>query len=149
VPISRIITRCSQDCGTIDGPFGQLSFFTTLMIMNLVVSFFTAIISSGWPSIPPAIIVAALVLSCAHLYINAQLPVKRNMSNDRAPILGHLSTTLNGIGACVIRPKPPLTSLSPSVSVRAYEAQVGFREKSLHLIDIYSRTAVSYWNLNR
>ncbi len=34
----------------------------------------------------------------AQIYLKAQLPVKREMSNTRAPILGHLSTTLTGLG---------------------------------------------------
>jgi ABC-type multidrug transport system fused ATPase/permease subunit len=100
VPISRIITRFSQDCATIDGNFGEIAMFTTMLIMNLFISFLTVIISSGWPSVPPAIIVAVVIIICSHLYINAQMPVKRNMSNNRAPILGHLSTVLNGISKC-------------------------------------------------
>ena len=35
---------------------------------------------------------------CGQMYMKAQLPVKREQSNARAPILGHLGATITGIG---------------------------------------------------
>lgn len=35
---------------------------------------------------------------CGELYMKAQMPVKREQSKARAPILGHLGTTLAGLG---------------------------------------------------
>lgn len=130
--------------------FGQLAIFTTMLVMNVIMSFITVVVSSGWPSIPPAMIVAVVVLACSHLYINAQMPVKRNMSNNRAPILGHLGNVLSGIGAFFVAVSTGTVKLILClVSVRAYDAQVEFRDESLRRIDLYTRTACSYWNLNR
>ncbi|KAI0758152.1 P-loop containing nucleoside triphosphate hydrolase protein [Fomes fomentarius] len=64
--------------------------------------------------------------------MKAQMPVKREQSKARAPILGHLGTTLSGL-----------------VSIRAYGAQERFIEESFRKIDNYSRTAIVFFDLNR
>lgn len=65
--------------------------------------FFGAIISTGWPALLLGIIVAAFGVTCAQLYVQAQLPVKRLMSNLRAPVLGHTGAALNGLGEWYLR----------------------------------------------
>ena len=50
------------------------------------------------------VISAALGGWWGQIYLRAQLPVKREMSNTRAPIIGHLSATLTGLGQSCHRP---------------------------------------------
>ena len=66
------------------------------------------------------------------MYLKAQLPVKREMSNTRAPILGHLSTTLTGL-----------------VTIRAYGAQERFIQESYLKLNNYTRVTRTFYTLNR
>lgn len=76
---------------------GSLS-ATCLSTIMLFTYFVSVIVSVGWPAIIPGILVAAFGVSSGQLYIKAQLPVKRHMSNVRAPVLGHVGAALNGLG---------------------------------------------------
>lgn len=54
------------------------------------------------------------------------------MSNSRSPVFSHFGAAINGLS-----------------SIRAYGAEDAFKEKSLDLIDLYTRPARAYYNLNR
>ena len=45
-----------------------------------------------------ATLVAALGGWISHLYMRAQLSVKRELSNARAPVLGHFGSAISGLG---------------------------------------------------
>ena len=49
----------------------------------------------------PAIIVTICGAVCANIYMKAQLPVKREMSNAKAPVLGHFGAAISGISEFV------------------------------------------------
>ncbi|KAG6919579.1 hypothetical protein DXG01_004242 [Tephrocybe rancida] len=66
------------------------------------------------------------------IYIAAQLSVKREMSNAKAPVLGHFGAAIAGL-----------------TSIRAYGAQQAFRDESLNRINRYTRAARTFYNLNR
>lgn len=66
------------------------------------------------------------------LYMKAQLSVKREMSNAKAPLIGIFNGAMSGL-----------------VSIRAYGAQDMFRKESRVRIDRYVRSARAFYNLNR
>jgi hypothetical protein len=67
---------------------------------------------------------------CGQLYIRAQLCVKREMSNARAPVLGHFGAAIAGI-----------------VSIRAYQAQSAFRKEVRIFRTPHFRISEGYWDL--
>ncbi|KAI5825519.1 hypothetical protein K523DRAFT_323377 [Schizophyllum commune Tattone D] len=66
------------------------------------------------------------------MYIKAQLSVKRESSNAKAPVLGHFSATIAGL-----------------TSIRAYGVQERFKNESMSRLDNYMRLARPLYNLNR
>ncbi len=64
----------------------------------MLLNFGGTAISAGWPAVPPGIFAIIFVIICGNIYINAQLPLKRHMSNNRSPILSNLGTVLSGMG---------------------------------------------------
>lgn len=54
------------------------------------------------------------------------------MSNSRSPVFSHFGAAISGLA-----------------SIRAYGAEKSFKDQSLHYIDLYSRPARAYYNLNR
>lgn len=99
-PVSRVLTRFSQDCQAIDSGLPSLVSSTTRRTIKLAIYLITVIIASGWPALSIGIIVAASGVFFGQLYIKAQLPLKRHLSTLRAPVLGHVGTALQGLGAC-------------------------------------------------
>ncbi len=51
--------------------------------------------------IVPAAVVAVLGALISQVYMRAQLSVKREMSNAKAPVLGHFGSAIAGLGACL------------------------------------------------
>ncbi|KZV91533.1 P-loop containing nucleoside triphosphate hydrolase protein [Exidia glandulosa HHB12029] len=131
VPVSRVITRCTQDLRSIDGPLGvmcaevaETSFailtrLAAIVVMSPVFTF-------------PGILIALIGWGCGQVYIKSQLSVKREMSNARSPVLGHFGAAIAGL-----------------TSIRAYGAEAAFKASARHRIDKYTRAARSYYNLNR
>ena len=58
----------------------------------------TAVVAAGWQMTAPALTTVVFGLFLGHVYITAQLPVKRLMSNAKAPIIGHIQNALIGLG---------------------------------------------------
>ena len=50
----------------------------------------------------PAILVAITGSICGNIFMKAQMSVKREMSNAKAPVLGHFGAAIGGIGACQV-----------------------------------------------
>ncbi|KAI6045165.1 hypothetical protein EDC04DRAFT_2638851 [Pisolithus marmoratus] len=130
-PTSRVITRCTQDIRAIDGPFAQeLSWVVDLTISLLfklgAVVLFTPLF------LLPGVLVGVVGTWVGRIYMKAQLSVKREMSNVKAPLLGHFAAAIAGL-----------------TSIRAYGAQDTFRCQFLSRIDCYSRSARMFYNLNR
>ncbi|KAF8201224.1 P-loop containing nucleoside triphosphate hydrolase protein [Mycena galopus ATCC 62051] len=85
-PTSRVITRCTQDIRAIDNSVSRalwsLSDLTSSMLIKFgAVVLFTPVFFG------PAIALFALGGWCGRIYMAAQLSVKREMSNARAPVL--------------------------------------------------------------
>lgn len=130
-PTSRVIARCTQDIRSIDdGVQNQLYLFsesTVTMIAKLI-----AVVLMT----PIFLLAGAIVFMiggfCGQIYIKAQLSVKRELSNARAPVLAHFGATISGLP-----------------SIRAYGVQERFKSTSMQRLDGYIRPVRNMYNLNR
>lgn len=50
----------------------------------------------------PGSIIALVGGLCGRIYMRAQLPIKREMSKARAPVLGHFNAAISGLSKCLI-----------------------------------------------
>ncbi|KXN82428.1 ATP-binding cassette transporter abc4 [Leucoagaricus sp. SymC.cos] len=130
-PTSRIITRCTQDIRAVDGPIAQWTLTLTEFSITTTTKLVVIVLFSP-VFLFPAIFVASVGAKMANYYLKAQLSVKREMSNAKAPLLAHFGAAIAGL-----------------TSIRAYGAQDAFRLESLKRIDFYSRVARVSYNLNR
>ncbi|KAF7348320.1 Multidrug resistance-associated ABC transporter protein [Mycena sanguinolenta] len=130
-PTSRIIARVTNDVRAVDDSLADQFWPLTTLIVAMLVKFAAVVIYAPIFFFPGAL-VGALGAWIGQIYISGQLPVKRFMSNTRAPVLAHFGAAIAGL-----------------VSVRAFEAQSKFAAESLSRIDRYTRAARNYYNLNR
>ncbi|KAH6916807.1 ATP-binding cassette transporter [Coprinopsis sp. MPI-PUGE-AT-0042] len=130
-PVSRILARCTQDIRTVDDPLPQGLRWLTGMTVTMIVKF-TAVVVLTPAFLLPGVFVALVGSYCGQLYIQAQLAVKREMSNAKQPVLGHFGAAIAGL-----------------TSLRAYGAQEAFISRSLERLDRYTRAYRTYFNLNR
>ncbi|KAF7348327.1 ATP-binding cassette transporter [Mycena sanguinolenta] len=128
-PTSRIIARVTNDVRAVDDSLGNRFWPLTSQIVSLVVKLAAVVIYTPFFFFPGAL-VGALGAWAGQIYISAQLPVKRLMSNARAPVLAHFGATIAGL-------------------VRAFGAQSKFAAESVSRIDRYTRAARNFYNLNR
>ena len=69
------------------------------MTMSMSVKFVAVVIFSPL-FLVPGVAIAALGGYCGEMYIKAQLSVKREMSNARAPVLAHFGAAIAGLSEC-------------------------------------------------
>ncbi|KAJ7283157.1 P-loop containing nucleoside triphosphate hydrolase protein [Mycena rebaudengoi] len=136
-PTSRIIARVTNDIRAVDDSIGDQVYLISGMSV-IVLARFVAIIVYIPVFVVPALLIGVLGGWVGQVYIAAQLPAKRLMSNARAPVLAHFGAAIAGLGI----PASP-------VSVRAYGAQDKFGVESLSRIDRYTRNARASYNMNR
>ncbi|KAJ6606137.1 P-loop containing nucleoside triphosphate hydrolase protein [Mycena vulgaris] len=130
-PTSRVIARCTQDLRDVDANIGQ-SLWGLLDLICYAPIRLGAILILAPPFLLPTTVVLLVGIWIGSLYTKAQLSVKREMSNARAPVLGHFGSAINGL-----------------VSIRAYGAREAFIDGSLKHINHYTRTARTFHNLSR
>ncbi|OCH84368.1 P-loop containing nucleoside triphosphate hydrolase protein, partial [Obba rivulosa] len=99
--------------------------------LDMCIRFFVVVAFSPVFSIPGAII-AGLSGWCGQIYLKAQLCVKREMSNAKAPVIGHFGAAVAGL-----------------TSIRAYGAQEAFKQESMKHINRLTRAMVPFNDLNR
>ncbi|KAG9314718.1 hypothetical protein JVU11DRAFT_5527 [Chiua virens] len=135
-PVARVITRCTQDIGTVDGMFAislsNLVELTIRMITSLAVVVYMA------PPFALFGLLTALVGGwCGQMYMKAELSVKREMSNAKAPLLAHLDTVLVGLGKSLrhLRTNTSLSRIRLQSLVRAFGAQRAFIKEYHSRID--------------
>ncbi|CCL98867.1 uncharacterized protein FIBRA_00874 [Fibroporia radiculosa] len=130
-PTSRVLTRCTQDIDAIDGVLSRClsALLNTSATMSVRLA---AVVISSPVFVFPGIIIATVGRWIGQIYMKAQLSVKRERSNARAPVLGHFGAAFAGL-----------------VSIRAYGAQDHFRKGSRTRIDKYTRASITFYNLNR
>ncbi|KAF7340501.1 Multidrug resistance-associated ABC transporter protein [Mycena sanguinolenta] len=130
-PTSRIIARVTNDVRAVDDSLANQFFPLTALIVSMLTKF-AAVIIYAPIFFFPGVFVGALGAWVGQIYISGQLPVKRFMSNTRAPVLAHFGAAIAGL-----------------VSVRAFGAQSKFTTESMSRIDRYTRAARNFYNLNR
>ncbi|KAI0775463.1 hypothetical protein BC629DRAFT_1595092 [Irpex lacteus] len=123
-PTSRVIARCTQDIQAVDGQiaggFNYLAGMTVSMLTQL-----GAVVLYTPTFILPAILIAIIGGWLGNIYLRAQLSVKREMSNAKAPVIGILSGAITGL-----------------TSIRAYAAQDTFRLETWISVRIDALAAV-------
>ncbi|KAH7914592.1 hypothetical protein BJ138DRAFT_1143462 [Hygrophoropsis aurantiaca] len=130
-PTSRVITRCTQDIRAIDGPFAQGIGMVIEVSLSMLIKI-GAIVVVTPVFLIPGVFIGLLGAFIGRIYMKAQLSVKREMSNAKAPVLGHFGAAIAGI-----------------TSIRAYGAEEAFKQESLVRIDRYTKSARMFFNLNR
>lgn len=70
------------------------------LTLNMLAKFLGVIILSPPFSIP-GVILATFGIYIGNVYMKAQLPVKRELSNARAPVLGHFGAAIAGLGITI------------------------------------------------
>ncbi|KAH8977506.1 hypothetical protein EDB92DRAFT_772241 [Lactarius akahatsu] len=130
-PTSRIITRVTQDIRALDGILADAFFWVTDISAAMFLKFIAVVYFTPVYSVP-GIAIAVLGAWLGRIYMKAQIAIKREMSNAKAPVLGHFGASVAGL-----------------ISIRAFGAQLAFREESYRRIDKYSRANRSFWNMNR
>ena len=114
VPTSRVITRVTTDLRSIDGPlpnyFADVVEFGTSIVCKLATIVYMSPIF-----VFPGVIVALIGWCLGQLYIASQLSVKREMSNSRAPVLGHFNDSISGLSKSLNSSwcRPGLTHYQP------------------------------------
>ncbi|KAH7930564.1 hypothetical protein BV22DRAFT_1124835 [Leucogyrophana mollusca] len=130
-PTSRVITRCTQDIRAIDGPFAQGIGMVVEVSLTMLVKLGAVVVTTPLIFIP-GVIIGVFGAFLGRVYMKAQLSVKREMSNAKAPVSGHFGAAIAGL-----------------TSIRAYGAQESFKRESLVRIDRYTKSARMFYNLNR
>jgi hypothetical protein len=77
------------------------------LVARIIVNAGTAIIVAGWQMLAPAVVTIVVGLALGHVYMTAQLPVKRLMSNAKSPIIGHIQNALIGLGMMFLLCRSP------------------------------------------
>jgi ABC-type multidrug transport system fused ATPase/permease subunit len=80
----------------------------------------------------PGIFITVLGAWLGHIYIRAQLSVKREQANAKSPVLAHFSAAISGL-----------------TSIRAYGAQAWYTAEMLKRSNHLIRPSRTFWNLNR
>ncbi|KAF5375212.1 hypothetical protein D9758_000001 [Tetrapyrgos nigripes] len=125
-PTSRIIARCTQDIRAVDGPIPMWLQWVAELTMVMIVKLFAVVLITPIFFIP-GVLVFVFGSITGQIYIKAQLSVKREMSNAKAPVLAHFGAAIAGL-----------------TSIRAFGAQKAFMEESLKRIDKFSRAARTF-----
>ncbi|KAJ3867511.1 P-loop containing nucleoside triphosphate hydrolase protein [Lentinula novae-zelandiae] len=130
-PVSRIITRSTQDIGSVDFALPLIASRVCDISISLLFKIGAVVIFTP-TFLLPSIVLVALGTWVGSLYLRAQSSVKREMSIAKAPVIGLMGAVSTGI-----------------VSVRAYSAQEQFADLLMTRIDHYSRSARVFHNLQR
>ncbi|VDC02108.1 unnamed protein product [Peniophora sp. CBMAI 1063] len=129
-PMSRILTRCTKDVDAVDGWFATLFIYLVRMAIAMLVDIIAIAVVSPVAMLP-GIVVFLAGAWCGNIYMKAQLPVKRVMSNKKAPVLGHFGAAIAGL-----------------TSIRAYGAEDAFRYELYRRLEEYIRCSRMYYNLS-
>ena len=82
----------------VDGQLANTLGWLIELTVSMIGKFLAIITFSPIFAIPGAI-VSAVGAWCGQIYMKAQLSVKREMSNAKAPVLGHFGAAISGISA--------------------------------------------------
>ncbi|KAG8875180.1 hypothetical protein FRB98_008049 [Tulasnella sp. 332] len=130
-PSGRIIARFTQDITAIETSVSNTFYNLIGLSTSLLLKFISVLIYSPIFMFP-GIAVGAWGAWIGSIYMTAQLPVKREMSNARSRVYSHFNAAMAGL-----------------TSIRAYGAEEVFRTESRKRIDGYTRPVRAFWDLNR
>ncbi|KAJ3814679.1 P-loop containing nucleoside triphosphate hydrolase protein [Lentinula aff. lateritia] len=130
-PTSRIMIRATADIRSIDD---SLAFGIWRLIEASVTMFVNlgSIMIFAPLFLLPGVTIAMLAVSFGQMYLSAQLPLRRLMSINKAPILGNFAAAVAGL-----------------VSIRAFGAEDMFLKESRMRIDAWLRPGLPSFNVNR
>ncbi|EJU03263.1 P-loop containing nucleoside triphosphate hydrolase protein [Dacryopinax primogenitus] len=130
-PVGRIISRFTQDIGTVDGPLITYLHMFISFSLSMLIQFGAILILAPWFSIP-GIFIGIVGVLMGQIYISARLPVRRLISKWQSPLYTHFSATIDGI-----------------ISIRAYGGEAVFRQELFKRLDEYTRPCRTFHNLDR
>ncbi|KAJ7148752.1 P-loop containing nucleoside triphosphate hydrolase protein [Mycena crocata] len=130
-PTSRIIARCTGDTDVLDDSLSESLWDLISTTLSQLMALVAIVLFTPLFFLPGAL-VGILGAWCGRIYMASQLSVKREMSNAKAPVLGHIGATLAGLA-----------------SVRAYGAQKALIQISIDRINRLTRVSRTFANLNR
>lgn len=85
----------------VDESFPFNAYYVLDAVLEIVLKFGAVILISPI-FLVPGIVVVIIGAFLGHVYMRAQLPAKREASNLRAPVLGHVGSAISGLGKCHI-----------------------------------------------
>ncbi len=147
-PVGRIITRSTQDINAIDGPFMIMLRPLISISIRLVTLFAVSVVMAGWSAFIPGVILMVVGGFLGRVYLIAQIGIRREMSNAKAPVMSQVSTVLGGISEIYYFLSHPATE-SIEVSIRAYSAQELFRKGIKKRADALVRASFTFYDINR
>ena len=86
-------------CFPVDGPISN-NFTWLIEISSTMLIKFIAVVYLTPVFIFPGTVIAVLGGWLGQMYMKAQIAIKREMSNAKAPVLGHFGAAVAGISAC-------------------------------------------------
>ncbi|KAJ7078496.1 hypothetical protein C8R44DRAFT_836696 [Mycena epipterygia] len=128
---SRIIARITGDTDIVDDALAD-GFWDLISATFQMLTKFLAIIIYTPVFFVPGALVGVIGAWCGRVYMKSQLSVQRELSNVKAPVLGHIGATMAGLA-----------------SVRAYGAQEALIQISMQRINRLTRASRTFANLNR
>jgi hypothetical protein len=149
--------------GTLAGSvrsFCTITVGLTVRLVSIVVFSPVFLIPSAHPSLASGSIADAtprrglviLVIGwrLGSVYMKAQLSVKREQSNAKAPVIGVFSGAIAGLSERIhMITTRNLFLIRCTASIRAYGAERLVRQRSIATIDRYTQAARTFYNLNR
>ncbi|KAG8864758.1 hypothetical protein FRB96_003344 [Tulasnella sp. 330] len=129
-PMGRITSRCTSDMQVIDESLPLMVFD----VSDATISMFLKFASVAFYNpifIIPGVVAGVLSGLIGSVYLSAQLPIKRAMSNTKSPILSYFSAAMAG-----------------ATTIRAFGKEETFKAESQKRMDCYSRPAITFYNLN-
>ncbi|KAI9438180.1 hypothetical protein H4582DRAFT_2111639 [Lactarius indigo] len=115
----------------VDDPISRTFNGLIEITINILIKFATVVFLTP-VFVVPGVAIAVLGAWFGQVYMKAQIAIKREMSNAKAPVLGHFGAAVAGLP-----------------SIRAYGAQLAFRKESYRRIDRYSRAGRAFYVMNR
>ena len=122
-PVGRILTRCTQDIGTVDSTFPYM--FTTFfyMVIQNISLFVITVIQARLYALIPGSILAIVGGYMSSVYLKAQINVKREMNVRRAPVISQLGVALAGL-------RKYLIPFNPLIYTKLYKNQSGLTARN-------------------
>ncbi|KAJ7868848.1 P-loop containing nucleoside triphosphate hydrolase protein, partial [Mycena leptocephala] len=132
---------CAQDIRAIDNSVSRALWLLSDLTSSMLIKFGAVVLFTP-VFLTPAIALFALGGWCGRIYMAAQLSVKRDLSNARAPVLGQYQCV-----QCFLQ----LFAFGyrDSASIRAYALEHAFIAEMQERINHYTRSARVFYNLNR